>query len=191
MITLTIQAEDAVELRAKVAALFADNVPNGVTLRTGPSEELAAAGVAAAVASQVAAMTPPAAPAAPAVAGNEQRRRPGRPPKAAAPEAAPAAPAPAPAPAPAAPVAQPETQADTGVDPFAAPPAAPPAAALTDADVRAALSEVNKKHGLVGCREVLAVFATDRISLVKPEDYARFVATCKEWVERAPASAAA
>lgn len=89
-----------------------------------------------------------------------------------------------PAPAPAAPVA------DKAESPSVATPAA--AAPLTEADARAALKRINETPGL-GMEAVmthLRDFGVNRVTLLKPEQYADFVKRAVEKVAAVTAAAA-
>lgn len=71
--------------------------------------------------------------------------------------------------------------------PQAAAPTPPAAGAsgskLTLDDARTALGALNSKHGLVMAKGALSRFGCQRISEVKPEQFADFIALCKKGVE--------
>lgn len=96
------------------------------------------------------------------------------------------------APAPVAPKDTPEPiKTRRGRPPRAAEPVAPsPTAPQMDAvlgsgkvtidNVRMALSRLNESKGLPEAKKVLAKFGAERVSAVKPEQYADFVLACED-----------
>jgi hypothetical protein len=184
MLHLYIEAENMTELRAKVAAALGDTTPTYDTSPTAIGDFPGSAGYPTTVKP---AITLPSAPA-------EKQSRRGRPPKNKD-VAAPAVEQPA-DPLPVAHEPQASAQTDTAasvetaqpsMEPAASADAAPAVNPFDDApaapthtidDCRVALQAVNGKHGLQGCMSLLKEFGVDRVSLVKPEDFARFIAAC-------------
>ncbi len=129
----------------------------------------------------------PAQPAAEVVLPQPEAKKPGRPRKTESVSPAPASAAPAPS-APQ-PVAQ--ESSTTPMAP-ASTPEAPPSSgdvqqgdgagaassAPTLADLRAALSGVNEKHGMPAVVKMLADFGAERVSLVPEDKRTEFVAAC-------------